>query len=94
MREIRLSGSEGGGAELNRLSLPLSQVGRVGPTRPGQSRRCRISPGALEPSAPTPVGRVGPTRPGQSRWHGGSPVRGRAARAYFWRASRSLTGRG
>jgi hypothetical protein len=23
MREIRLSGSEGGGAELNRLSLPL-----------------------------------------------------------------------
>jgi len=24
MREIRTSGSEGGGAELNRLSLPLS----------------------------------------------------------------------
>jgi len=24
MREIRLSGSEGGGAEFNRLSLPLS----------------------------------------------------------------------
>ena len=24
MREIRLSGSEGGGAELNRFSLPLS----------------------------------------------------------------------
>ena len=26
MREIRLSGSEGGGAELNRLSLPLSSA--------------------------------------------------------------------
>jgi hypothetical protein len=26
MREIRLSGSEGGGDELNRLSLPLSWV--------------------------------------------------------------------
>ena len=26
MREIRTSGSEGGGAELNRLSLPLSRV--------------------------------------------------------------------
>jgi hypothetical protein len=26
MREIRPSGSEGGGAELNRLSLPLSLV--------------------------------------------------------------------
>jgi hypothetical protein len=26
MREIRLSGSEGGGDELNRLSLPLSLV--------------------------------------------------------------------
>ena len=25
MREIRLSGSEGGGAEMNRLFLPLSQ---------------------------------------------------------------------
>jgi hypothetical protein len=30
MRENRLSGSEGGGAELNRLSLPLSKCyGRV-----------------------------------------------------------------
>jgi len=27
MREIRLSGSEGGGDELNRLSLPLSLIG-------------------------------------------------------------------
>ena len=26
MREIRLSGLEGGGAELNRLSLPLSKI--------------------------------------------------------------------
>jgi hypothetical protein len=26
MREIRLSGSEGGGAELNRPSLPLSWI--------------------------------------------------------------------
>jgi hypothetical protein len=26
MREIRLSGSEGGGGELNRLSLPLSPL--------------------------------------------------------------------
>ncbi len=29
MREIRTSGSEGGGAELNRLSLPLSDVTKV-----------------------------------------------------------------
>ena len=29
MREIRLSGSEGGGAELNRLSLPLSSGHRA-----------------------------------------------------------------
>jgi hypothetical protein len=29
MREIRLSGSEGGGAESNRLSLPLYGVGSV-----------------------------------------------------------------
>ena len=27
MREIRLSGSEGGGAEMNRLFLPLSREG-------------------------------------------------------------------
>ena len=27
MREIRLSGSEGGGAEFNRFSLPLSGIG-------------------------------------------------------------------
>jgi hypothetical protein len=26
MREIRLSGSEGGGVEINRLSLPLSSI--------------------------------------------------------------------
>ena len=29
MREIRLSGSEGGGAEFNRLSLPLSKALRA-----------------------------------------------------------------
>ncbi len=29
MREIRLSGSEGGGAEMNRLFLPLSKYGQV-----------------------------------------------------------------
>ena len=31
MRETRTSGSEGGGAELNRLSLPLSAVRRHPP---------------------------------------------------------------
>jgi hypothetical protein len=29
MREIRTSGSEGGGTETNRFSLPLSPTGRV-----------------------------------------------------------------
>ena len=33
MREIRLSGSEGGGAELNRLSLPLSPAGSISAPR-------------------------------------------------------------
>src|SRR5260370_12164996 len=33
MREIRTSGSEGGGVELNRASLPLSEQAPV--TRPG-----------------------------------------------------------
>ena len=28
MREIRLSGSEGGGSEINRFSLPLFRVSR------------------------------------------------------------------
>jgi hypothetical protein len=31
MREIRLSGSEGGGLEFNRFSLPLSKSGSVRP---------------------------------------------------------------
>jgi hypothetical protein len=31
MREIRLSGSEGGGTELNRFSLPLSHFRPYGP---------------------------------------------------------------
>ena len=38
MREIRPSGSEGGGLEFNRFSLPLSSPGRTpfGPTMRGQ----------------------------------------------------------
>jgi hypothetical protein len=32
MREIRLSGSEGGGPESNRVSLPLSNRGGVNPS--------------------------------------------------------------
>ena len=42
MRETRLSGSEGGGAEINRLSLPLfefvpfgDEIGRIGQFSPG-----------------------------------------------------------
>ena len=42
MREIRLSGSEGGGAEMNRLFLPLSG----GVNDPSHSR-------ALSPKPPT-----------------------------------------
>ena len=44
MREIRLSGSEGGGDELNRLSLPLCVVTLTGfrvPLRgPGMTAGC------------------------------------------------------
>ena len=46
MREIRTSGSEGGGAELNRLSLPLSQFVLAFPRRLGGSsifRRVRCA---------------------------------------------------
>ncbi len=48
MRENRLSGSEGGGGELNRLSLPLSScpndnVGcQSGPPRCGATRSLRF----------------------------------------------------
>ena len=39
MREIRPSGSEGGGAEANRLSLPLFGVTLIPPLQGGQNYR-------------------------------------------------------
>ena len=43
MREIRLSGSEGGGAELNRPSLPLSKT-QPGIDRSGDARNRLAGP--------------------------------------------------
>ncbi len=59
MREIRQSGSEGGGAEITRLSLPLSVAGVSSP-----SRICRTA-------SPTYASSSGITRAGStpvSRW--------------------------
>jgi hypothetical protein len=62
MREIRLSGSEGGGTEFNRFSLPLSNVVpglspacvdlKVGATTVVQRRKPRLSKVANSPLAP------------------------------------------
>jgi len=55
MREIRLSGSEGGGPESNRVSLPLFEL------RPSRARngeeffRSLSSPGALPQTRTLPI---------------------------------------
>ncbi len=43
MREIRLSGSEGGGAEINRPSLPLSRPGTYGEAQQNSGRQFLFS---------------------------------------------------
>ena len=60
MREIRTSGSEGGGAELNRLSLPLSAV--PDPQGIGSSPACATVLTASSAKSSNTAARTNPSR--------------------------------
>lgn len=60
MREIRLSGSEGGGAELNRLSLPLSKASALLNVRARRPHQCAGEDARAEGWESPPGQRPGP----------------------------------
>ena len=70
MREIRLYGSEGGGAEINRLFLPLSKaVGRM--TSCGADHQILMTPGRVtRPTTTWVVGRAVSPKPPNGGAHG------------------------
>ena len=71
MREIRPSGSEGGGLEFNRFSLPLSSRGASGRSPKGRGVAA-ATPARRAPEVPTTTAAVPHLRPNPRVTH--SPI--------------------